>query len=168
MLPQRAVSLAAIAWSFGVVALLLRSGLMPTAQPPSTHIPDDPLTLATSVLRASPRFTSATVGYAGMTPNEVLAWRVIFLSPDGQKVFTTLLSTASPAGKLFALAGLRYGDSLAFVRAASQLRAMGGTVQTVRGCLGGPEAIADIVSTIEQGDWTREFIVGTTIPVPPR
>src|SRR5690242_1156448 len=133
MLSRRAVPLAGFAWSFGVITLVLTSGRM--EQRPASDTPLDPLALATTVLRTSNRFSSAAVGMAGTTPDEVLAWRIISNGPDRDKVFKELLTSGSVSGQLYALAGLRFGDSAEFARAADRLRGNRGTVRTVRGCI---------------------------------
>jgi hypothetical protein len=123
---RRTVSLATLAWSFGVIALISRSHpFRESGSLATTDAPDDPLALATAVLRTSDRFTSAGVGYAGLTPNEVLAWRIIFFSPKRDDIFKQFLATASASGQLYALAGLRLSDSAAFARAAQLLRRAG-------------------------------------------
>jgi len=162
MLSRRVVQLASLAWSFGIITLVLTSGRMD--QRPATDTPLDPLALATTVLRTSNRFSSAAVGYVGTTPDEVLAWRIIFHSSDRDKVFKELLTSGSVSGQLYALAGLWFGDSTEFARAADRLRRNRGTVRTVRGCIVSTEPIADLVGQIEHGNWSREFLTGRLFP----
>jgi hypothetical protein len=165
MLGRRVVPLAGIAWSFGVIALALQTGRLNERRSREAQAaPLDPLALATAILRASDRFSSTAVGYAGTTPNEVLAWRVIFHSANRDQVFTELLATASVPGQLYALTGLWFADSRDFARAAEQLRHVGGTVQTVRSCIISTELVASVVTQIEGGDWSREFLTGRVRP----
>src|SRR6266516_85413 len=115
MLNRAAVHLGSFVWSFGVIALALRA--VPQVrqrerQPVSES--SQPLALAVAILRTSDHFTSAGIGYAGVTPNEVLAWRLIFKRPDADSLFQDLLNTATVAGQLYALAGLRFSNSGAF------------------------------------------------------
>src|SRR5437588_5967700 len=169
MLGRGAVHLGSLAWSFGVIALVLRAAPVGSRQPGQTPPPAaQPLDLAIAILRSSERFTSAGIGYAGLTPNEVLAWRVVFHSPDADSIFQNLLGNASVAGQLYALAGLRFNDSNAFAKAAARLRARAGRVQTIRGCIVGSLTVAEAVREIERGDWTREFIAGRLIPALPQ
>ena len=163
-----AVHVASFAWSIGVVALLLRSGLIHQGALRTQPAPTDPLSLATAVLRNSDHFSSAAVGYAGTTPQEVLAWGVIFRSPRRDHIFEDLLATASLSGQLYALAGLRLGAPADFARAAAWMRGNAGMVRTVRGCIVSTEAIGEIVDQIEQGAWTRDFLERRLVPLLPR
>lgn len=165
MLRRDTVQLASFAWSFGVIALVLRSGLVDQRWSVETQSRSlDPLSLAATVLRTSDRFGSAAGGYAGTTPHEVLAWRVIFRAPRADNVFKDLLTSASVPGQLYALAGLRLRASADFARAAALLRANAGMVRTVRGGIVDDEAVADVVAEIEQGRWTREFLETRLMP----
>src|ERR1051325_11544014 len=102
MFGARLTQLASMGLSLSVVALVLKSGL-PVAPLASKQ---DPLSVSIAVLKQSEAFKAAAVGAAGITPNEVLAWRVIFHSPDRYSVFRDVLATGSPSGRLYALAGL--------------------------------------------------------------
>jgi hypothetical protein len=125
-----------------------------------------PLDIAVAILRNAERFSSAGVGYAGLTPNEVMAWRVVFFRGDAESTFKNLLETATPAGQMYALAGLRFGKPDVFTRAATRLEGRLDRVQTVRGCIGGSETIAELVAEIRKGDWVREYIAGSDIRRP--
>jgi len=106
--------LASIGWSLGVIALVLKSGLLSPPVVPQT-LSQDPLSLSIAVLKQTESFKAAAVGVAGSTPNEVLAWRVIFNSPNRESIFRDVLVSGSPSGRLYALAGLWFEDANAFV-----------------------------------------------------
>jgi hypothetical protein len=144
-------------WSLGVVALVLKSGLIAPSVSPPINI-QDPLALSVAELKQAESFKAAAVGIAGVTPNEVLAWRVVFSSPERDEIFRDLLANGSPSGRLYALAGLWFGDANEFVTAAMALRAQGGTVTTVRGCIASTESVGELVHQIEGGSWSREFL----------
>jgi len=168
MLNRAAVQLGSFVWSFGVIALVLRAVPHPV-EPERQVVPGapHPLAIAVAILRTSDHFTSAGIGYAGITPNEVLAWRVIFNRPDADSIFEDLLNTATVAGQLYALAGLRFSNSGAFPKAASGLQGNLGLVQTIHGCIVGTQTVAEVVREIRQGDWVREFVAGRLIPPKP-
>jgi hypothetical protein len=156
------VQLASLAWSFGVVALVVH--VMPLQSRPGSTIPiqaPQPLDMAVAILRNADRFSSAGVGYAGLTPNEVMAWRVIFFRADAESIFKNLLETATPAGQLYALAGLRFSNSRVFSRTAARLEGRRDLVQTVRGCIAGRQTFAELVVEIKNGDWVRDYIRGS-------
>ena len=162
MIRRSIVSLASLAWSFGVVALVLRH--MPaTPQPPVTPIlqSSTPVDMAINILQNAERFSSAGVGYAGITPNEVMAWRVLFFRADADSTFQNLLETATPAGQLYALAGLRFRNDVVFARAAARFEGRLDRVQTVRGCIVGASTVGELVAEIRKGDWVRDYLRGS-------
>ena len=157
MLGSRVVPLTSIGWSLGVIALVLKSGLLSPPVVPQT-LSQDPLSLSIAVLKQTESFKAAAVGVAGSTPNEVLAWRVIFNSPNRESIFRDVLVSGSPSGRLYALAGLWFEDANAFAAAAKRLGTQGGSVTTVRGCMVGSESIRELIREIESGSWSREFL----------
>jgi len=165
MVRRSIVPLASLAWSFGIVALVLRH-LPATTQPQVNpiHQSSTPADMAIAILRNADRFSSAGVGYAGITPNEVMAWRVIFFRADADSSFQKLLDTATPAGQLYALAGLRFRNDAAFARAAAKFEGRQDRIQTVRGCIVGTSTVAELVSEIRKGDWVRDYLRGSEFP----
>jgi len=145
-------------WSLGVVALALKSGLIAPSISPAVNI-QDPLSLSVAVLKQAESFKASAVGVAGVPPNEVLAWRVVFSSPDRDEVFRDLLATGSPSGRLYALAGLWFGDANEFAKGAAALRDQGGSVATVSGCIASTESVRALVHQIESGSWSRSFLM---------
>ena len=164
MTTRAVVSLGSLAWSFAVIALVLKSGFFDPSTPSPSPSPqptgDQRLAMPVDVLTHAEGFYAASVGFAGMTPNEVLAWRAIAQSTDHQALFERLFMSASLPGRLYALAGLWLGDRAEFDRAARQLRANGGSVRTMRGCIMAEASVASLVAEIEKGNWSREFIMG--------
>jgi hypothetical protein len=163
--------LGTLVWSFGVTTLILhapqlRTSTAPELQEPieeaSLEIPpeDASVALPYAILDRANGFYAAAVGFAALTPDEVLAWRVISHSPRGQATFEDLFRTASVPGKLYALAGLWLGDRERFHWAAKVLAAQGGTVRTMRGCIMAQEPVARLIKQIEEGTWSREFLMG--------
>ena len=163
MLNRSALQLGSLVWSFGVIALALHA-FPHVPQSDTQSIPGSPQPLA---LRTADHFTSAGIGYAGITPNEVLAWRVVFNRPDADSIFQDLLNSSTIAGQLYALAGLRFTNSVAFAKAAARFQGNLGLVETIRGCIGSTQPMAELVEDIKQGDWVREFIAGRLIPAKP-
>jgi hypothetical protein len=64
-----------------------------------------------------------------------------------------MLSTATPAGKLYALLGLRIRDHAAYERALEKLRTTDANVETARGCMLSHESFRDLVKEIERGQY---------------
>ena len=157
MFGARLTQLASMGWSLSVVALVLKSGLLVAPVAPLAS-KQDPLSVSIAVLKQSEAFKAAAVGEAGITPNEVLAWRVIFHSPDRYSVFRDVLATGSPSGRLYALAGLWFGNAAEFAAGAQKLRTEGGMITTARGCIVSSESLDGLIDEITAGDWSREFL----------
>jgi hypothetical protein len=64
-----------------------------------------------------------------------------------------LLPNASPAGKLYALLGLRIRDRTAYERALEKCRSTEANVETARGCMLSREPFRDLVKEIERGQY---------------
>jgi hypothetical protein len=90
-----------------------------------------------------------------------MAWRVIFFRADAESTFLSLLETSTPAGQLYALAGLRFGHDKVFEHAAARLEGRSDRVHTVRGCIGGAATVAELVAEIRKGDWVRDYVMGS-------
>lgn len=106
---------------------------------------------------AAQDFQSAAVGYAGVRPRSVTAWRVIRGAPDAVDRFSRLLDASSPAAQLYALAGLQAADAKAFRRALPRFAGRTDQVRVVRGCEVSTEPFDQLVREIEQGIWAREL-----------
>jgi hypothetical protein len=158
MFGVRAVVLASMAWSFGVIVLVFEFGLIAPPVPVQSPTNQDPLSLAIAVLKGADTFKSSAVGIAGRTPNEVLAWRVIFNSPNHDEVFQDILATGSVAAQLYALTGLWFGDATQFMAGKHIVSSRSGVVRTMRGCIVGTEKLGDVLSEIQHGSWSREFL----------
>jgi hypothetical protein len=65
----------------------------------------------------------------------------------------TLLPNASPAGKLYALLGLKIRDRAAYERALEKCRTLDAKVETARGCMLSQESFRDLVKEIERGQY---------------
>lgn len=124
------------------------------------------LELAAEVLRNAVAFDAPQIGVAGITPTEVLAWRVVQQGQAHDSIFTNLLATATPAGQLYALAGLRYSlyvvgaDSSIYWSASSRLGRSKRFVPTMIGCIESFRPQHELVKEIDTGSWTSEFLVG--------
>jgi hypothetical protein len=154
----RAVVVASIAWSFGVIVLVFKFGLIAPPALVQSMRNQDPLSLSIAVLKGADTFKSSAVGFAGSTPNEVLAWRVIFSSPNRDEVFKDILATGSVAAQFYALTGLWFGEATQFMVGKHIVSNRGGVVRTMRGCIVGTEKVGDVLGEIQHGSWSREFL----------
>src|SRR5712691_5350647 len=67
MIGHRVVPIASMGWSLGVIALVLKSGLIAPSISPPINI-QDPLVLSVAVLKHAESFKGAAVGVAGSPP----------------------------------------------------------------------------------------------------
>jgi hypothetical protein len=81
------------------------------------------------------------------------ALREVLKQPDAVARLEALLPNATPAGKLYALLGLRIRDRAAYQRALEKYRSIDATVGTARGCILSRESFRDLVKEIERGQY---------------
>lgn len=119
----------------------------PSPDPPAPEAPAAPEVRATAerelalrLLLEARTLQSAQVGYGGDLPDEVIAYRRLLLEPDAPALFEGLIGSARPAGRLYALCGLREVDPARAAALARPLLADETPVSTLDGCLGGSQA----------------------------
>ena len=115
---------------------------------------DDALT----VLRSTSEFAGATVGYGGVVPAAVVAWLTVHYDPRAESHFLELLRTATPAGRIYALAGLRATNPKLFRDVATPFRRDRVTVTTFFGCIVSEMTTAQLVAELDTGAWIGEFV----------
>jgi hypothetical protein len=69
-----------------------------------------------------------------------------------------LLQTGTPAGQLYALAGLRVTNPQLFSETARDFRTFPPTVPTLDGCIVGSALVRGVVSALERGEWIDGFL----------
>ena len=98
-------------------------------------------------------FALGGVGVAGTMSAGERALREVLRKPDAVAQLEALLPNASPAGKLYALLGLRIRDHAAYERALEKCRSVDAKVETARGCMLDTESFRDLVKEIERGQY---------------
>lgn len=106
-----------------------------------------------NVLQKTGMFALGGIGVAGTMSEGERALRELLRGSDALMRLDRLLSTAGPAGQLYALLGLRLKDRAAYDRAVSKMRATDAKVQTARGCMIDMESFGDLVKEIERGQY---------------
>ena len=124
-------------------ALLLSAGPAQAAEPGTGE----------TVLQKTDMFALGGIGVAGTMSQGERALRELLRGSDALIRLDRLLSTASPAGQLYALLGLRLKDRAAYDRAVVKMRTTDAKVQTARGCMIDTEAFSDLVKEIERGQY---------------
>jgi hypothetical protein len=156
----RELALFAAVIAAGAVALLYAIGANQHVGEPVVVERRAPSPLAESMdlLRHAPRFEAAAVGAGGMVPTSVVAWLTIARSPTADSLFRELLYTSTPAGRLYALAGLREVNAPLFTDAARHLRTTDIRVPTFSGCFVASERMNMLVRELERGEWVDGFL----------
>ena len=98
-------------------------------------------------------FALGGVGVAGTISAGERALREVLKKPDAVTELEALLPNASPAGKLYALLGLRMRDRAAYERALEKCRSIDAKVETARGCMLDHESFRDLLKEIERGQY---------------
>ena len=104
-------------------------------------------------LRKTETFALGGIGYAGIMSEGERTLREILKEPDPARRLERVLPDASPAGRLYALLGLRVRDRAAYQRALEKYRTNSAKVQTMRGCILQQESFGKLVTLIEHGDY---------------
>ena len=104
-------------------------------------------------LQGAGSFALGGIGVAGTMSAGERALREVLKNQDAVARLEAILPSASPAGKLYALLGLRIRDRAAYERALHKCRATDATVETARGCMLSREQFRDLVKEIERGQY---------------
>ena len=128
-------------WILGAVAVLF----LATVCPARTDLDGG--------LESAGSFALGGIGVAGTMSAGERALREVLKQPDAVARLEALLPNASPAGKLYALLGLRIRDHAAYERALEKYRTTDATVGTARGCILSREPFHDLVKEIERGQY---------------
>lgn len=107
----------------------------------------------TAELSSPGSFALGGVGVAGTMSAGERDLRQVLEKPDAVARLEALLPTASAAGKLYILLGLRIRDRAAYERALQKCRTIDAKVETARGCMLGQESFRDLVKEIERGQY---------------
>ena len=81
------------------------------------------------------------------------ALREVLKQPDAVARLEALHPDATPAGKLYALLGLRIRDRAAYQRALEKYQSTDATVETARGCILSRESFRELMKEIEHGQY---------------
>ena len=104
-------------------------------------------------LESAGSFALGGIGVAGTMSSGERALREVLKNQDAVAQLEALLPKASPAGKLYALLGLRIRDRAAYERALQKYSGTDATVETARGCMLSREPFRDLVKEIERGQY---------------
>ena len=98
-------------------------------------------------------FALGGIGVAGTMSSGERALRELLEKPDAIARLERLLTSASPAGQLYALLGLRMKDRVSYDRAIQKLKSIEAKVASARGCMLSHDPFVDLVKEIERGQY---------------
>ena len=150
---------ALLGYSGTLVTLLVLAPLRSAPQV-AVRIRPSALELAAEVLRTAERFNAAQVGYAGVTPPEALAWRVVVRSQRADSILEDIIGTGTRPGQLYALAGLHLVDSATYKTTLRRFTRLDEPVPAMIGCIVSTIPLPTLLKEIDSGLWTRELMVG--------
>ena len=162
MMTARLLILASLAWWYCLITVVFPR-MTPTSAFERAERPlsTEPTELAVTLLKNAGQFSSARVGYAGMTTNEALAWRVLVFRADAESTFLQLLDTATPAGQLYALAGLRFQSAELFAKEAKRFEDRADEVSVHSGCIIWSARFDELLAQIGRGEWVQDLVSGS-------
>jgi len=107
-------------------------------------------------------FAIGPISYGATTSDEERALRAFLKKPNASERLSEFVHSASVAGQLYALLGLRLCDRPAFERSVPDFFHRDGIVTTMSGCIVYEQPVATIARKIAQGDYDQ------TMQRPPR
>ena len=99
------------------------------------------------------RFAVGGTGAAGVMAEGERALRGVLAKPDAARRLESILPSASDAGRLYILLGLRMRDRPAYQRALNFCSQRRTRVETMRGCIVGDEPFRTLVREIDRGGY---------------
>ena len=98
-------------------------------------------------------FSLDHVGFGGITPETVRAFRFLLEDTSGPQAFLRLLNEGSLSGQMYALAGIYLIDRSRFVQAVKQLEHRTEMVEAMfGGCVVDECSVSDLVRMISSGE----------------
>jgi len=126
------------------ILVLLAAVLLPAVRPARAE---------SDSLQSAGSFALGGVGVAGTMSAGERALREVLRNQDAVARLEAMISKASPAGKLYALLGLKIRDHAAYERALEKWRTVDAKVETARGCILSQESFRDLLKEIERGQY---------------
>lgn len=109
------------------------------------------------LLKTADCFRIGPIGYGADTSPEKIALVKIMNQSDSYVVLEKLFYQASPAGQLYALAGLRLVDKTKYEKLLMQIKHRNREISSQLGCIVQEEPIGNIVEDIERGEFDADI-----------
>lgn len=134
------------------LAALLLLAVAPASASPRGRASMTPL----ETVRGAKRFTIGRVGFAAVRSKEELAFRALLRDPGAAGRFEALVSSATPAGRLYGLLGLKLAGAPAYKAALAELSADDTPVGTMTGCLASTKPTGQLAKKVAAGDYDKD------------
>lgn len=105
------------------------------------------------VLENAGQFTVGGVGFAGIPSKEELAFRAVLKGEEARAGFLALTSSATTAGRLYGLLGLKLLKDPEFEKRFTAFKASEEPVQSMEGCVVTHKTAGEIATAIEKGKY---------------
>ena len=117
-------------------------------------LPTPPVLAASaSAVQRAERFAIGGTGFGGVMSQGERALRAVLAQPNAAERLESMLPSASDAGRLYILLGLRLRDRTAYQRALASCSQRRTQVETMRGCIIGQESFRSLVREIDRGGY---------------
>ena len=141
-----------------VLAAALVATAMPAQSPPPAA--SDSVHVALDSIGSMDELLGASVGYVGITPGVVRAFRLLTRQRNAPALFQKMLEQPRRAAQLYGLAGLYLVDRNAMNSAAPSLLEAHDTVEVVFGDVESPLPVARVARAIVNGKLPRSLMGG--------
>ena len=112
---------------------------------------------ADPALRKADIFSVGGAGYGGRTTEAEDALAAICATPNATAKLMEVVRSASAAGQLYALLGLRFCDPVAYEGLLPAFTSRDDEVEVLMGCLGSTEQVGVVARRIARGSYDRSF-----------
>ena len=101
-------------------------------------------------VKTAPEFAIGGIGVAGTISQSEVALREVRDGPRAEEQLRKLLAEATPAGRMYALYGLRQLDAADYDHLAAPYRSNHSRVKRIQGCMISEDETANVVKWIDQ------------------
>lgn len=145
-----------------LISILSISTTAQLFRPPEPYVPPTPQQAYLNLLSAK-MFALGPVGYAGNLSSEEESYRSIAGSTNALNLFSMTLTNAGPAGKIYALFGMRQFAPSFFEIHRREFSTSDVEVEVMKGCNFRMEKISAIVLRMTNGDYDKHFWTPPTL-----
>ena len=125
-------------------------------RPPEPYVPPTPQQAFLNLLSLK-MFALGPVGYGGTLSSGEESYRSIAASTNALSLFSMTLTNAGPAGKIYALFGMRQFAPSFFEIHRREFTTSDLEIEVMEGCIFRTEKISSIVARMTKGDYDQHY-----------